>query len=994
MYIVTMTWKAVVSPLILASSSFPTREHHQILKKKRRCLDMKTQKTIFNDPIHGHMELHPLLVKIIDTPQFQRLRRIKQLGGAYLVYPGASHNRFEHSLGVAYLAGCLVKTLHDNQPELKITKRDFLCVQIAGLCHDLGHGPFSHVFDGLVIPETKKINRSKGLPDDIPEKWKHEQMSVLMFDDIVKSLKAENEDVLKEHGLDDKDVTFIKELIEGAKTSEWTHKGRDEEKSFLYEIVANKQNGIDVDKWDYFARDCHHLGIQNSFDHQRLLKFARVCEVNGRKHICFRDKISATLMFVCLTGADNVYDMFRTRYTLHRQAYQHKIANSIKKPDLKFSISLAEALIRADCNLHEGKPEDMLKISEAIKTADDYSKLTDEIFEQISSSTADNLKEARDILNKIVRRKLPKFDGEARLTEKNKSKEELTKTWKAAVERYKATDPTVSLNAEDFSVYVVDLDHGMKDRNPIEYVYFYSKRKPNEASAIKDYQTGFRPGTNQHNIPELFLGGEHISIQDLKKRDDIKQEQQVQKYLSKDVPEYPTPVEFHVTEVSHVTNMSSVQKIWNSGGFMGRDSKLLSWWSLKINEADIRAAEKRFLESKGLTAPQPFLSRFTTSPAFDNKISRYGNFRFTFPLAELMEAYKQQMCDGEEPVLRVYGTKLFKQKIEYIILVHSPKLLEFSHLPELASSPCVGYDGHRIIWRAQAICETHNIQLLKNGNQALIQELEKKEFYVWDQGYVDSPAVFSAAVQRTLAKMTDLPSTVCVLQYADDLIISSETREDCEKASIIVCNVLVQAGFKALKEKLQWVQPKVTYLGHIIMPGLQAISTDRVQMIRKMKSPQTVQQLQSFLGLVNYCRSWIPDKYLRSLIDRKAPPKTPLMRTDEAEMHFVALKKAITTAPSLGLPSFEREFHLHVRETEGVAMGVLLQQHGSTYRPVAYLSKKLDNVAAGMPACLRAVSAAAIVVQMAEKIVLSHPMIVCTSHQSSPSSFSRPILMG
>ncbi|KAL0151853.1 hypothetical protein M9458_052854, partial [Cirrhinus mrigala] len=54
---------------------------------------------IFNDPIHGHMELHPLLVKIIDTPQIQRLRRIKQLGGTYLVYPGASHNRFEHSLG-------------------------------------------------------------------------------------------------------------------------------------------------------------------------------------------------------------------------------------------------------------------------------------------------------------------------------------------------------------------------------------------------------------------------------------------------------------------------------------------------------------------------------------------------------------------------------------------------------------------------------------------------------------------------------------------------------------------------------------------------------------------------------------------------------------------------------------------------------------------------------------------------------------------------------
>ncbi|XP_016301203.1 deoxynucleoside triphosphate triphosphohydrolase SAMHD1-like, partial [Sinocyclocheilus anshuiensis] len=265
------------------------------------------------------------------------------------------------------------------------------------------------------------------------------------------------------------------------------YKGRDEDKSFLYEIVANKQNGIDVDKWDYFARDCHHLGIRNSFDHQRLLKFARVCEVNGRNHICFRDK-----------EADNVYDMFRTRYTLHRQAYQHKIGYII---DTMF----AEALVRADRDLHEGKPEHMLKISEAIKTAEDYSELTDEIFEQILSSTADNLKEARDILNKIVRRKLPKFVGEARLTENSMSKEELTETWKAAVEKYKSTDTTVSLNAEDFSVYVVDLDHGMKDKNPIENVYFYSKRKPNEASAINDYQlSSFLPQRFNEELVRVY----------------------------------------------------------------------------------------------------------------------------------------------------------------------------------------------------------------------------------------------------------------------------------------------------------------------------------------------------------------------------------------------------------------------------------------------------------------------------------------------------------
>lgn len=92
---------------------------------------------IFNCPIHGHIEISSLAVKIIDTEQFQRLRDISQLGGVYYVFPGAASKRFEHSIGVSHLAKTFVEKIQLNQPDLDITKADVLCVEIAGLCHDL-----------------------------------------------------------------------------------------------------------------------------------------------------------------------------------------------------------------------------------------------------------------------------------------------------------------------------------------------------------------------------------------------------------------------------------------------------------------------------------------------------------------------------------------------------------------------------------------------------------------------------------------------------------------------------------------------------------------------------------------------------------------------------------------------------------------------------------------------------------------------------------------
>ncbi|NXA99682.1 SAMH1 triphosphohydrolase, partial [Cnemophilus loriae] len=454
------------------------RQHHMEVMK------------VFNDPIHGHIEMHPLLVQIIDTPQFQRLRYIKQLGGTYFVFPGASHNRFEHSLGVGHLAGCLVRTLKERQPELDITQRDILCVEIAGLCHDLGHGPFSHMFDGRFIPLTR--------PD---LKWKHETASVQMFEHLITSNKLE--EVMKSYGLVlEEDMLFIKEQIGGpidetACAKSWPYRGRPKEKSFLYEIVANKKNGIDVDKWDYFARDCHHLGIPNNFDYKRLLIFTRVCEVKNQKHICTRDK-----------EVGNLYEMFHTRNCLHRRAYQHKTGNIIE------IMQITEAFQKADEFFEiRGSGGKVYRISTAMEDMEAYTKLTDCVYLEILHSSHPELEEAREILRKIERRELYKFLGETR----PESKKEIVKSnglaESIANSKPEKDPPDVELKAENFIVDVINMDYGMKEQNPIDMVHFYCKADPSKAVNIsKEQVSKFLPIIFMEQVVRVYYKSQDPDI--------------------------------------------------------------------------------------------------------------------------------------------------------------------------------------------------------------------------------------------------------------------------------------------------------------------------------------------------------------------------------------------------------------------------------------------------------------------------------------------------
>ena len=122
---------------------------------------MQTNKRkIINDPVYGFMTLdYDLLYDIVSHPYFQRLQRIKQLGLSYLVYPGAMHTRFGHTLGATYLMGLAIDVLKNK--EVPIDNDEALAVKIAILMHDIGHGPFSHTLEHALLNKIAHEDVSK-----------------------------------------------------------------------------------------------------------------------------------------------------------------------------------------------------------------------------------------------------------------------------------------------------------------------------------------------------------------------------------------------------------------------------------------------------------------------------------------------------------------------------------------------------------------------------------------------------------------------------------------------------------------------------------------------------------------------------------------------------------------------------------------------------------------------------------------------------------------
>ena len=304
------------------------------------------------DPIHDFIRVYDHELSLIDNPIFQRLRRIRQLSGAHLTYPAAQHTRFEHSLGVMHIASQAGNALN----EKGILKSDDIeILRLSGLLHDIGHGPFSHLFEEII--QEQKIS--------------HEYFGMEIM------LKSEIGDILSKNGYDKK---FVTKITFG-----------DSKFQYLNEIISG---ALSADMMDYLLRDGYFTGAEHAkIDHKRITQSLEVYE----------KKLSLER-----SALYSFESMMHSRYQMFKAVYFHKTVRAAE-------VMLLEALRLSDdefgfttFNLNEFVnltdeyilstliSSNSTKLKRARQFAQDYQnrKLLKCVFERILTSQT-NLKKTR-----------------------------------------------------------------------------------------------------------------------------------------------------------------------------------------------------------------------------------------------------------------------------------------------------------------------------------------------------------------------------------------------------------------------------------------------------------------------------------------------------------------------------------------------------------------------------------------------------------------------
>lgn len=233
---------------------------------------------VLKDPVHSYIHINYEVVwNCLDSKEFQRLRRIRQLGGDFQVYPTAEHSRFSHSLGVYEIVRRMVTEIKSLSVEL--SEYDKICVMLAGLLHDVGHGPFSHAFEHVT-------------------KHSHEDYTakIILGETELNQVLTEVSPRLPE------DIVSIIE--------------HNHPNDVLNQIISGQ---LDADRMDYLLRDSYFSATSyGQFDLERILRTMRVRKIDENKKA----------LVVKYTGIHSVEDYIMARYQMYWQVYYHPVARS------------------------------------------------------------------------------------------------------------------------------------------------------------------------------------------------------------------------------------------------------------------------------------------------------------------------------------------------------------------------------------------------------------------------------------------------------------------------------------------------------------------------------------------------------------------------------------------------------------------------------------------------------------------------------------------
>lgn len=362
------------------------------------------------DEVYGPLNIPAYCWPIIDTPEFQRMRHIPQLGTSSWIYPGATHSRFEHSLGVAHLAANFMNHLKTVQPELNIQEEWTQAVIVAGLCHDIGHGPWSHCFEAVAHL--------------FDPKWDHEDSSVNILQNMIDKYKLP-----LPRKIYDAACNFISGL-EYENFPKWTS-----------QIIANHETDIDLDKLDYLARDMNRTFLSARSDTDRLLYNCRITE----NQLSWRKSEIPT-----------IERMFFNRIDMHRRVYQHRVNHAI-------SLMITDMLKFA---------EPHLGISTSLANPDEFIKFDCRLLYLIERGKCG--KEAQKIAQDITSRKFYKMIGELRVHPTNKDGLSYSQKPANSIEEDIAEFSNGKISPDVLRVCKMSFRYGLNNEHPLLKVAFYS----------------------------------------------------------------------------------------------------------------------------------------------------------------------------------------------------------------------------------------------------------------------------------------------------------------------------------------------------------------------------------------------------------------------------------------------------------------------------------------------------------------------------------------